>query len=152
MNNLVIANQEFSIFETLGGGAGAVKHSAGTDAVHVHMTNTRLTDPETMELRAPVVLERLAIRHGSGGSGAHNGGAGMIRRIRVFAPCDVCFAAQRRTHGPDGIAGGADGQPGLQRIVRADGTTIEMPGIFAAHLEPGDAFEVETPGGGAWGA
>ncbi|RLS47377.1 MAG: hypothetical protein DWH86_00415 [Planctomycetota bacterium] len=151
MNNLVIANQDFSIFETLGGGAGAVKHSAGTDAVHVHMTNTRLTDPETMELRAPVVLERLAIRHGSGGSGTHNGGAGMIRRIRVLAPCDVCFAAQRRTHGADGILGGADGKPGLQRIVRADGTTVEMPGIFAAHLEPGDAFEVETPGGGAWG-
>ena len=98
-----------------------------------------------------VVLERLASRHGSGGSGTHNGGAGMIRRIRVLAPCDVCFAAQRRTHGADGILGGADGKQGLQRIVRADGTTVEMPGIFAAHLEPGDAFEVETPGGGAWG-
>ncbi len=152
MNNVVIANQDFSIFETLGGGAGAISTAAGTDAVHVHMTNTRLTDPETMELRSPVVLERLAIRHGSGGIGAHAGGAGMIRRIRVLAPCDVCFAAQRRAHGPSGTAGGGDGVPGLQRILRADGSTVELPGICTAHLEPGDAFEVETPGGGAWGS
>jgi 5-oxoprolinase (ATP-hydrolysing) len=152
MNNVVIANQDFSIFETLGGGAGAISTAAGTDAVHVHMTNTRLTDPETMELRSPVVLERLAIRHGSGGIGAHTGGAGMIRRIRVLAPCDVCFAAQRRAHGPSGTAGGGDGLPGLQRILRADGSTVELPGICTAHLEPGDAFEVETPGGGAWGS
>ena len=152
MNNVVIASQDFSIFETLGGGAGAISTAAGTDAVHVHMTNTRLTDPETMELRSPVVLERLAIRHGSGGIGAHDGGAGMIRRIRVFAPCDVCFAAQRRAHGPSGTAGGGDGVPGLQRILRADGSTVELPGVCTAHLEPGDAFEVETPGGGAWGA
>ena len=152
MNNVVIASQDFSIFETLGGGAGAISTAAGTDAVHVHMTNTRLTDPETMELRSPVVLERLAIRHGSGGIGAHDGGAGMIRRIRVFAPCDVCFAAQRRAHGPSGTAGGGDGVPGLQRILRADGSTVELPGVCTAHLEPGDAFEVETPGGGAWGS
>jgi 5-oxoprolinase (ATP-hydrolysing) len=152
MNNVVIASQDFSIFETLGGGAGAISTAAGTDAVHVHMTNTRLTDPETMELRSPVVLERLAIRHGSGGIGAHDGGAGMIRRIRVLAPCDVCFAAQRRAHGPSGIAGGGDGLPGLQRILRADGSTVELLGICTAHLEPGDAFEVETPGGGAWGS
>jgi 5-oxoprolinase (ATP-hydrolysing) len=152
MNNVVIASQEFSIFETLGGGAGAISTAAGTDAVHVHMTNTRLTDPETMELRSPVVLERLAIRHGSGGVGAHDGGAGMIRRIRVLAPCDVCFAAQRRAHGPSGTAGGGDGMPGLQRILRADGSTVELPGVCTAHLEPGDAFEVETPGGGAWGS
>ena len=152
MNNVVIASQEFSIFETLGGGAGAISTAAGTDAVHVHMTNTRLTDPETMELRSPVVLERLAIRHGSGGVGAHDGGAGMIRRIRVLAPCDVCFAAQRRAHGPSGTAGGGDGVPGLQRILRADGSIVELPGVCTAHLEPGDAFEVETPGGGAWGS
>lgn len=152
MNNVVIASHEFSIFETLGGGAGATATAAGTDAVHVHMTNTRLTDPETMELRSPVVLERLAIRHGSGGIGAHDGGAGMIRRIRVLASCDVCFAAQRRAHGPSGTAGGGDGVPGLQRILRADGSIVELPGICTAHLEPGDAFEVETPGGGAWGS
>jgi 5-oxoprolinase (ATP-hydrolysing) len=105
-----------------------------------------------MELRSPVVLERLAIRHGSGGFGAQDGGAGMIRRIRVLASCDVCFAAQRRAHGPSGIAGGGDGVPGLQRILRADGSKVELPGVCTAHLEPGDAFEVETPGGGAWGA
>ena len=151
MNNVVIANQDFSIFETLGGGAGAISTAAGTDAVHVHMTNTRLTDPETMELRSPVVLERLVIRHGSGGIGAHHGGAGMIRRIRVLAPCDVCFAAQRRTHGPSGTTGGGDGVPGLQRILRANGSIVKLPGICTAHLEPGDAFDVETPGGGAWG-
>ena len=151
MNNLVIASEDFSIFETLGGGAGAVADAAGTDAVHVHMTNTRLTDPETMELRAPVVLEKLTVRHGSGGIGTYNGGAGMVRRIRVLAPCDVCFAAQRRAHGPSGIMGGGDGMPGLQRILRTDGSTVDMPGLCTAHLEPGDAFEIETPGGGAWG-
>lgn len=152
MNNLVIASDGFSIFETIGGGAGATADAGGTGPVHAHMTNTRLTDPETMERRSPARLERLQVRAGSGGAGAHAGGNGMVRRIRVLESCDACFAAQRRSNGPDGAVGGSAGACGEQHVLRADGTDQSMPGVFAVHLMPGDAIEIRTPGGGGWGA
>ncbi|MFO0963272.1 MAG: hydantoinase B/oxoprolinase family protein [Phycisphaerales bacterium] len=151
MNNLVLGGDGFSVYETLGGGAGATAQAHGTDAVHVHMTNTRLTDPETLELRLPLRLETLQVRHGSAGAGAQRGGEGLVRRLRVLVPAQVCFLGQRRAHGPSGAAGGGDGLPGEQRIERADGQAQPLRSPGWAQLAPGDIVEVRTPGGGGWG-
>lgn len=151
MNNLVIAGNGFSSFETLGGGTGAAAGLPGADAVHSHMTNTRITDPETMERRMPLRVERLQLRPGSGGIGAFPGGMGMVRRIRVLAGCEACFVGERRRTSPAGCSGGGPGRAGAQRVIRADGTSEELPGTFAIRLGAGDAIEVETPGGGGFG-
>ena len=151
MNNLVIAGHGFGMFETIGGGAGAAPGAAGADAVHVHMTNTRLTDPETLEVRTPLRVERLQVRHGTGGAGAAPGGNGMVRRIRALAACEACFVAERRASAPEGLAGGSPGTPGAQRILRADGTSEPLDGRSTSSLAAGDAIEIETPGGGGHG-
>jgi 5-oxoprolinase (ATP-hydrolysing) len=151
MNNLVLGNAGFSMYETMGGGAGAAARLQGASAVHVHMSNTRLTDPETLEIRHPVRVEVLRVREGSGGAGRWPGGCGMVRRLRMLEPAHVCFVGQHRTAGPPGCAGGAPGAPGIQRILRADGLVETMPGVFEATLAAGDAVEVETPGGGGYG-
>ena len=152
MNNLTFGNARFSTYETLGGGSGAAPGSPGAHAVHSHMTNTRLSDPEVLERTAPLRVERLAVRTGSGGRGAADGGCGMVRRILALEACGANLSSQRRASGPCGAAGGGDGAPGTQRVIRADGTQQELPGEFSAELAAGDAVEVETPGGGAWGA
>ncbi|MFO0782583.1 MAG: hydantoinase B/oxoprolinase family protein [Phycisphaerales bacterium] len=152
MNNLVFGNHRYSVYETMGGGAGATRHAHGVSAVHVHMSNTRLTDPETLELRHPVRLERMQLRAGSGGAGQWHGGAGMVRRIRMLEPVRVNFIGQHRVVPPAGLDGGLPGAVGLQRILRADGTVEEQPGMFAADLRAGDAVEIHTPGGGGCGA
>ena len=152
MNSVTVAGAGFSVYETLGGGAGAAAGTPGTDAVHSHMTNTRLTDPEVLERTAPLRLELLRVREGSGGAGAAPGGRGMVRRIRALAACEACVAAQRRADGPAGAAGGGPGAPGAQRVLRADGRVEPVTGSSAAALAPGDAIEVWTPGGGGFGA
>jgi 5-oxoprolinase (ATP-hydrolysing) len=151
MNSVTIAGSGFAVYETLGGGAGAADGTPGPDAVHSHMTNTRLTDPEVLERGAPLRIEVLRVRDGSGGAGAAPGGRGMVRRIRTLAACEACVVAQRRTSGPRGAAGGGDGAAGRQRIVRADGTVEPIDGATGVTLAVGDAIEVETPGGGGWG-
>lgn len=151
MNNLVLGGEGFSVYETLGGGAGAAHGRAGASAVHVHMSNTRLTDPETLELRHPLRVDRMQVRAGSGGLGRWNGGDGMVRRVRALQAATVCFVGQHRAAGPAGLAGGEAGRPGAQRIVRADGGVEPQPALFRAHLQPGDAVEIETPGGGGYG-
>ncbi len=151
MNNLVISGDGFSVFETIGGGSGAVPGARGESAVHVHMTNTRNTDPEVLERRSPLRIERFAVRSGSGGGGEHRGGDGIVRRFRATVACEACFASQRRAAGPDGALGGDAGAAGEQRILRSDGRIEAMPGTFAARLAAGDAVEIGTPGGGGCG-
>ncbi|MEE8276898.1 MAG: hydantoinase B/oxoprolinase family protein, partial [Alphaproteobacteria bacterium] len=123
----------------------------GTAAVHTHMTNSRLTDPEVLEWRFPVLLESFRIRHGSGGAGRHAGGDGAVRRIRFLEPMTVAILANRRLVPPFGIDGGAAGAPGRNWIERADGSVTPMSGADKAEVGPGDVFVVETPGGGGFG-
>ena len=151
MNNLTFGNPRFSTYETLGGGSGASPLAPGSSAVHCHMTNTRLTDAEVLERSVPLRVERIAVRRGSGGTGRLAGGDGMVRRIRALEPCVANLASQRRATGPDGAAGGHAGAPGEQRVIRAGGRVERIEGQCSVELGPGDAIEVETPGGGAWG-
>jgi len=151
INNLLFGGTALGFYETIAGGAGATRTTCGASAVHTHISNTRLTDAEVLERRYPVRLERLQLRRGSGGDGLHRGGDGIIRRLRFLEPVDLSFLSQRRESSPRGSHGGLDGARGAQRIIRANGTVEEVPGITASHLASGDAFEVETPGGGGWG-
>jgi 5-oxoprolinase (ATP-hydrolysing) len=152
MNSVSIAGDGFAAYETLGGGAGACGRRDGTDAVHVHMTNTRLGDAEVLESAVPLRVTSLRVRRGSGGAGAHRGGDGMERAFMALAPCTVSVAAQRRDRAPLGACGGGDGRPGRQRVERADGTVEPVPGSGSAALRAGDVFRIETPGGGGYGA
>jgi 5-oxoprolinase (ATP-hydrolysing) len=151
MNNFTFGDETRQYYETLCGGAGATATHDGASAVHSHMTNSRLTDPEILERRFPVRLERFAIRHGSGGTGARRGGDGALRRIRFLAPLQAALLSTRRTHAPQGVAGGGPGLPGAQRLIRADGAATELDGCFALDVNAGDAIEIETPGGAGFG-
>jgi 5-oxoprolinase (ATP-hydrolysing) len=156
MNNFLFGDATRQYYETICGGTGAGPglHGigfAGTDAVQTHMTNTRMTDPEILELRYPVVLEEFSIRRGSGGRGAFAGGNGAIRRLRFLEPMTAVIVASRRKVAPFGLAGGADGAVGRQWVDRADGTTDIRSGTASAELNPGDRFTIETPGGGGYG-
>jgi len=152
MNNLLFGGAGYGYYETLGGGCGAGTDWDGADAVHSHMTNTRITDVEILEQRYPVRLERFAVRRGSGGAGRRRGGDGLIREIRFLAPAAVSLLTQHRVEAPYGVDGGSPGCVGAQRIVRADGTVEPLEGIDGRDVEPGDLLTIETPGGGGWGA
>jgi 5-oxoprolinase (ATP-hydrolysing) len=115
------------------------------------MTNTRITDPEILESRYPVRLERFAVRRGSGGAGAHRGGDGAVRQIRFLAPMSLSILSQHRGQGPPGMAGGLPGAPGRQVIRRAGGAQETLAAVDAAGVGPGDTLVLETPGGGGWG-
>ncbi len=151
MNNLLFGDESFGYYETICGGAGAGPGFDGADAVHTHMTNTRLTDPEVLEDRYPVRLRRFAIRRNSGGAGAHRGGDGIVREIEFLGPLDVSLLSQRRRTPPYGLFGGEPGKPGRNTLIRADGTHVELEGIAQVHVAPGDVLRIETPGGGGYG-
>jgi 5-oxoprolinase (ATP-hydrolysing) len=151
MNNLLLGNNSFQYYETICGGAGAGPDFDGANAVHTHMTNTSITDPEQLELRFPLRLEAFRIRRGSGGGGKHTGGHGAIRRIRVDERAILTLVSSRRKAGPFGLATGEDGAPGRQWIDRADGAREFIAGVAQVSLEPGDAITIETPGGGGFG-
>ena len=123
----------------------------GTSAVHTHMTNSRLTDPEILEWRFPVLLESFEIRTGSGGAGKHHGGDGARRRVRFLENMDVMILANHREIAPYGLAGGDDGACGRNWLERADGSRVEMSGSDRTEAAPGDVFVIETPGGGGYG-
>ena len=151
MNNLLFGDERRQYYETICGGAGAGPDFDGASAVHTHMTNTRITDPEVLELRYPVRLETFAIRRGSGGEGDKRGGDGVIRRIRFDEPMTAVIVSSRRNVAPHGLAGGASGALGRQWIERADGAIEPVAGIDQKDLRAGDQLVVETPGGGGYG-
>ena len=151
MNNFLFGDATRQYYETICGGTGAGPGFDGTSAIHSHMTNTRMTDPEVLELRYPVRLERFAIRRGSGGNGKWRGGDGAIRRIRFLEPMTAVIVSSRRNVAPFGLEGGDDGTAGLQWVERADGSREVLTGTDSAELKPGDVFVIETPGGGGYG-
>jgi 5-oxoprolinase (ATP-hydrolysing) len=152
MNNTLFGNESFGYYETICGGSGASLGHNGASAVHTHMTNTRITDPEIMELRYPVHLNRFEIRAESGGKGLFNGGDGIIREIKFLEAVKLSLLSQHRKVPPYGLNGGENGKIGNQTIIKADGLQIKLEGLAAADIEPGDTFIIETPGGGGWGA
>ena len=152
MNNFTFGNDRYQYYETIAGGAGAGPGFDGASAVQTHMTNSRLTDPEVLETRFPVILERFAIRRASGGAGAHRGGDGAVRRIRFREPMQASILSNRRRVAPRGVKGGADAAAGLNRVLRADGSEEVLSATASAQMAAGDAFEIETPGGGGFGA
>ena len=152
MNNLNFGDERRQYYETLCGGAGAGPGFDGAHAVHTHMTNTRLTDPEVLELRYPVVLERFRVRRGSGGAGRWRGGDGVERRIRFEAPMEVSLLAGRRRVAPAGLAGGGDGALGRDTLIRAGGAEEAVDPRSQFRVAAGDVLTVRTPGGGGFGA
>jgi 5-oxoprolinase (ATP-hydrolysing) len=155
MNNTTWGNAKYQYYETICGGYGAgVLNDGtgydGTDAVHTHMTNSRLTDPEVLEWRFPVLLERFAIRRGTGGKGRFRGGDGAVRRIRFLEGMTVAILSGHRVVPPPGLAGGGAGTPGRTRILRADGTVEELRSADKREVGPGDTWLLETPGGGGY--
>jgi 5-oxoprolinase (ATP-hydrolysing) len=151
MNNFTFGNERYQYYETVCGGSGAGPDFDGTDAVHTHMTNSRLTDPEVLEWRYPVLLESFAIRRGSGGKGKHKGGDGAVRRIRFLEAMSASILANRRVVPPYGMAGGEPGATGRNFVERADGSLTELKGTDRTEVRPGDVFVIETPGGGGYG-
>jgi 5-oxoprolinase (ATP-hydrolysing) len=152
MNNVTFGNDRHQYYETLGSGSGAGDGFDGSSVVQTHMTNSRLTDPEVLEWRLPVLLEDFAIRRGSGGDGRWHGGDGAVRRLRFLEPMLVSTLSGHRRVPPYGMAGGSPGALGSNRIERADGTVVAMAACDSVDVEPGDALIVETPGGGGYGA
>lgn len=151
MNNVTFGNARHQYYETVASGSGAGDGFPGADVVQTHMTNSRLTDPEVLEWRLPVLLEEFSVRRGSGGAGRWRGGDGAVRRIRFQEPMTVSTLSQHRRVAPYGMAGGEPGALGANRIERADGTVTALGGSDAADVAPGDVLVIETPGGGGYG-
>ncbi|AKS46337.1 5-oxoprolinase (ATP-hydrolysing) [Octadecabacter temperatus] len=151
MNNFVYGNDDVQNYETICGGTGAGDGFNGASAVHSHMTNTRMTDPEVLETRFPVRVEEFSIRRGSGGDGAFKGGDGIIRKLRFMEPMTVTTLTSHRKTAPHGASGGAPGATGENSVVRADGTQIAMQGNDVAQMDVGDVFVLKSPGGGGYG-
>lgn len=151
MNNLLFGNSHFGYYETIGGGTGAGATFDGADGVHQHMSNTRGTDPETLEKRYPVQIKSYAIRTESGGRGKYSGGNGISKRLLFKEPVSLSVLTQQRKKGPYGLDGGKNGSPGRQYIIRKDGSREELSSIDGAEMNPGDQFIIETPGGGGFG-
>ncbi len=157
MNNLTFGNDRHQYYETICSGSPAGRMNdgkgfAGTAGVHVHMTNSRLTDPEVLELRFPVLLEEFALRTGSGGDGAQRGGDGTLRRLRFLERMDCAMLSSHRGRPPQGLAGGGDGQPGRTLVRRLDGREEELPACTQTELEAGEAITVIPPTPGGYGA
>ena len=152
MNNFTFGDAERQYYETIAGGAGASSGGPGASAVQTHMTNSRLTDPEVLETRFPVLVDEFAIRRRSGGAGMHPGGDGAVRCIRFRAPMRAAILSNRRRVPPFGLDGGGPGASGANRVERADGSVEPLGSTASVEMSPGDAFVIETPGGGAWGS
>ncbi len=156
MNNLLFGDATFGYYETICGGSGATAEADGADAVHTHMTNTRLTDPEVLEARYPVRLHEFSIRRGSGGRGKHRGGDGVLRRVEFLRPLTLSILSQRRgPYPPYGMAGGQPGALGRNKLQRVGQTFLSaeaLPALVQTQVQPGDILTIETPGGGGFGA
>jgi 5-oxoprolinase (ATP-hydrolysing) len=152
MNNVLFGDATFGYYETICGGSGATATEAGADAVHTHMTNTRITDPEVLEARYPVRLREFSIRRGSGGKGEHRGGDGVVRRVEFLKPLTLSILSQRRgPYSPYGMQGGEPGACGRNTLLKADGTELLLDGMTQIEVAAGDILTIETPGGGGWG-
>ncbi|KPF88084.1 5-oxoprolinase [alpha proteobacterium AAP38] len=151
MNNFTFGNEKYQYYETICGGSGAGPGFDGTDGVHTHMTNSRLTDPEVLEWRFPVLLDSFRLRSGSGGVGRWTGGEGVERRIRFLEPMTAAILSNNRRIRPYGLAGGGDALPGGARVERADGRIEVLSATAKAEMGAEDVFVIETPGGGGYG-
>lgn len=151
MNNFTFGDKEFQYYETIAGGMGATRHNGGASAIQTHMTNSRLTDPEVLEWRYPVTLEKFEIRTGSGGQGQHIGGDGVIRHIRFNHPMRAAIIANHRIVAPPGLDGGENGKCGINQVLRVDGRLDTLSSAAETDMQPGDIFIIETPGGGGVG-
>ncbi|MCS6622556.1 hydantoinase B/oxoprolinase family protein [Roseibacterium beibuensis] len=151
MNNFTFGDDARQYYETIAGGSGAGPGFDGAAAVQTHMTNSRLTDPEVLETRFPVLLEEFSIRRGSGGDGAGRGGDGAVRRVRFLEPMTAAILSNRRRVPPFGAAGGEAGAPGVNRVERADGREERLGSTAEVEMAAGDVFVIETPGGGGYG-
>jgi 5-oxoprolinase (ATP-hydrolysing) len=151
MNNFTFGNDRYQYYETIAGGSGAGPGFAGADAVQTHMTNSRLTDPEVLESRFPVLLEDFHIRKGSGGAGRWKGGDGAVRRVRFLEAMEAGILAGRRINRPFGLAGGEDALPGINHVERSSGEVEVLPATAAVTMAPGDVMVIATPGGGGYG-
>ena len=151
MNNFTFGNENFGYYETIGGGAGAGPHWHGQSGVHTHMTNTRITDPEILERRYPVMLREFSVRKNSGGSGKFIGGDGLVREVEFLEPLNAAILSERRVHQPYGLNSGEPGKSGLNLFFRNDGTILFLGGKNEIHAETGDRIRIETPGGGGFG-
>ena len=156
MNNFTFGDDARQYYETIAGGSGAGLNSdgrgfGGTSAVQTHMTNSRLTDPEVLETRFPVLLEEFSIRRGSGGAGRWTGGDGAVRRVRFLEPMTAAILSNRRRVPPFGAHGGQPGATGVNRIERLVGTVELLASTAEVAMAPGDVFVIETPGGGGFG-
>ena len=151
MNNFTFGTDRYQYYETIAGGAGAGPSFAGASAVQTHMTNSRLTDPEILESRFPVLLEEFRVRRGSGGDGKWPGGDGTVRRVRFLEPMQAGILANRRRIAPFGLAGGGDALPGINRVERTSGEVEVLPATASVKVGAGDVMVIETPGGGGYG-
>jgi N-methylhydantoinase B len=147
MNNVTLGNEEFTYYETIGGGQGACPDTDGPSGVHVAMSNTLSTPTEALELGYPIRVERHALRLGSGGSGRHRGGDGVVRELLILEGCRLSIVSERRRHAPQGRDGGEPGRAGRNLL-----NGRELPAKVSRDLEPGDVVRIETPGGGGYGS
>jgi 5-oxoprolinase (ATP-hydrolysing) len=151
MNNFTFGNERYQYYETIAGGAGAGPDYDGASGVQTHMTNSRLTDPEVLESRFPVLLRRFALRAESGGCGRQRGGDGLIRSVEFLEPMTAAILSNHRRVAPFGLAGGGAGATGINRLLRRDGSSVLLASTAEVGVEPGDVVTIETPGGGAFG-
>ena len=157
MNNLTIGGMDprtgepFAYYETIAGGMGARPDRPGVSGVHTHMTNSLNTPAEALEYAYPLRVTRYSLRKGSGGRGRYTGGDGIVRELELLTDAEVTLLADRRTRGPYGLNGGADGSPGKTRILHDDGKEESFPGKTSVRLKKGERIRVESPGGGGWG-
>uniref|UniRef100_S4R7X5 5-oxoprolinase, ATP-hydrolysing n=1 Tax=Petromyzon marinus TaxID=7757 RepID=S4R7X5_PETMA len=151
MNNITFGDEEVGYYETVAGGAGAGPHWSGRSGVHTHMTNTRITDPEILEKRYPVVLQKFALNAGTGGKGRHSGGDGVTRELLFRRPLLLSVLTERRSFEPYGLNGGAPGATGRNWFIRANGERLELEAKSSVSVQPGDTFCLQTPGGGGFG-
>jgi 5-oxoprolinase (ATP-hydrolysing) len=151
MNNFTFGNERFGYYETIGGGAGAGPTWHGQTGLHTHMTNTRITDPEILERRYPLLLKEFSIRHGSGGDGRHHGGDGLVREVEFLEPLNMAILSERRVFAPYGLEGGQPGKRGENIFIHRDGRKLYLGAKNEIQAQPGDRFRILTPGGGGFG-
>jgi 5-oxoprolinase (ATP-hydrolysing) len=151
MNNTTFGDESFGYYETVAGGAGAGPTWHGRSGIHTHMTNTRITDPEILERRYPVVLRQFSLNPSTGGAGQFYGGDGVIRELQFRKPLTLTILSERRVHSPYGLQGGAPGSKGKNTVVRRDGSIENVGGKAQVHMATGDTFRLESPGGGGFG-